>query len=94
MMGAVSTGAGTITTDEFLALEQKVLRAVTMIREERELRAAAEAELSTAQSEIGELQAQLAAANTAHTEVEALTRDREAVRQRVEKMLAQIDELL
>jgi uncharacterized protein involved in exopolysaccharide biosynthesis len=93
-MSATSTGAGTITADEFLALEQKVLRAVTLIRQERDARAAVEAELATAKAEISDLQGQLATANAAQTEVDALTREREAVRQRVEKMLAQMDELL
>ena len=93
-MGAVATGAGTISADEFLALEQKVLRAVELIKKEREARAAAEAELASAKAEIADLQAKLATAGSAQTEVETLTREREAVRQRVEKMLAQMDELL
>jgi uncharacterized protein involved in exopolysaccharide biosynthesis len=93
-MGAVSTSVGAITADEFLALEQKVLRAVDMIRREREARAAAEAQLAEAKTEIAGLQEKLAASGAAQTEVENLTREREAVRQRVEKMLAQMDELL
>ncbi len=93
-MDAVATPSGTITADEFLALEQKVLRAVTMIRQEREARAAVEAELANAKNEINELHAKLASAGAAQTEVDTLTREREAVRQRVEKMLAQMDELL
>jgi len=93
-MGAVATGAGTITVDEFQALEQKVLRAVDMIRKEREGRAAAEAELAASKAEVADLQAKLAAAGSAQSEVDALTKEREAVRQRVEKMLAQMDELL
>jgi uncharacterized protein involved in exopolysaccharide biosynthesis len=91
-MGAA--GTGTITADEFLALEQKVLRAVTLIREERDARAAVEAELATAKAEISDLQAKLAAAGSAQSEVENLVRERDVVRQRVEKMLAQMDELL
>ena len=93
-MGAVATGEGTISADEFLALEQKVLRAVELIKKEREARTAAEAELATAKAEIAELQSKLATAGSAQTEVETLTRERETVRQRVEKMLAQMDELL
>ena len=93
-MGAVATGAGTISADEFLALEQKVLRAVELIKKEREARAAAEAELATAKAGIAELQGKLATADSAQTEVETLTREREAVRLRVEKMLAQMDEML
>jgi uncharacterized protein involved in exopolysaccharide biosynthesis len=93
-MGAAVTGAGTITADEFLALEQKVLRAVTLIRQERDARAATEAELATAKAEVADLQNKLAAASLAQSEVENLIREREVVRQRVEKMLAQMDELL
>ena len=91
-MGAA--GTGTITVDEFQALEQKVLRAVDMIRKEREGRTAAETELAASKAEVAELQAKLAAAGSAQTTVDALTKEREAVRQRVEKMLAQMDELL
>jgi uncharacterized protein involved in exopolysaccharide biosynthesis len=91
-MGAA--GMGTITVDEFQALEQKVLRAVDMIRKEREGRAAAETELAASKAEVADLQAKLAAAGSAQTTVDALTKEREAVRQRVEKMLAQMDELL
>jgi uncharacterized protein involved in exopolysaccharide biosynthesis len=93
-MSAAVTGAGTISADEFLALEQKVLRAVELIKKEREARAAAEAELASAKIEIADLQDKLAASGSAQAEVETLTREREVVRQRVEKMLAQMDELL
>ncbi|MEO7030165.1 MAG: hypothetical protein ABI147_12260 [Acidobacteriaceae bacterium] len=93
-MGAEDTGAGTISTDEFLALEQKVLRAVDMIKKERDVRAAAEKELATAKAEIADLQERLAASDSTQGQLEALTRERETVRQRVEKMIAQMDELL
>lgn len=93
-MGAEVTAAGTISADEFAALEQKVLRAVEIIRSEREARAAVEAELASAKDEINGLKEQLAVSNATGKEVEALTREREQVRLRVEKMLAQMDELL
>ncbi len=92
-MGAEDTGAGTISTDEFLALEQKVLRAVDMIKKERDARAIAEKELATAKAEIADLQDRLAASDSSQGELEALTLERETVRQRVEKMIAQMDEL-
>jgi hypothetical protein len=84
-----------ISADEFQALEQKVLRAVEIVKRERETRAAAEAE-------IGALRAQLAAQLTSHGEeigalqaqLATLNQERDAVRQRVEKVLNQIDELL
>jgi hypothetical protein len=78
----------TISVDEFQALEQKVLRAVEIVKREREARAAAEAEVAS-------LRQQLAAQQTStESELNTLTKEREAVRQRVEKMLQQMDELL
>src|ERR1700743_1582707 len=93
-MGAVATGAGTISVDEFQALEQKVLRAVELIKKEREARAAAEGELATAKAEIAESQEKFTPPGGAKTKVETFTGEHEAVRKRVEKMLAQMDELL
>jgi chromosome segregation ATPase len=66
-----------VSADEFQALEQKVLRAVEIVKRERDARAAAEQEVSA-------LREQLA----------ALSVERESVRQRVEKMLSQMDELV
>lgn len=78
----------TFSFDEFQALEQKVLRAVEIVKREREARAAAEAEAAT-------LRAQLAAQSSAtDTQIAALNKEREAIRQRVESMLSQMDELL
>jgi hypothetical protein len=78
----------TISIDEFQALEQKVLRAVEIVKQEREARAAAEAEVAS-------LREQLAAqADAANSQLSTLNRERDAVRQRVEKMLQQMDELL
>jgi chromosome segregation ATPase len=101
-------GASTISVDEFQALEQKVLQTVELIKKEREARAAAEAEsavmkaeiattmgeLAAANAEIDELRGRLSGADDARSEVESLQKEREAVRVRVEKMLATMDELL
>jgi hypothetical protein len=85
----------TITVDEFQALEQKVLRAVEIVKREREARAAAEAEVAALRAQ---LEAQAAtqgeALTMAQSELTALTKERDVVRQRVEKMLQQMDELL
>lgn len=81
----------TISIDEFQALEQKVLRAVEIIKQEREARAKAEAEISALKEQ---LEFQTLVAQEAQTAVTSLTKDREAVKQRVEKMLHQMDELL
>jgi SMC interacting uncharacterized protein involved in chromosome segregation len=76
------------SVDEFQALEQKVLRAVEIVKREREARAVAEAEVAS-------LREQLAAqSTTAESQVAVLNQERDAVRQRVEKMLAQMDELV
>jgi len=77
--------------DEFQALEQKVLRAVEIVRRERELRAAAEAEAAALRQQLDEL---ASASNSAQTQITTLNQEREAVRSRVEKMMQQIDELL
>ena len=87
-------GAATVSVDEFQALEAKVLRAVEIIKNEREARAAAEAEAAAAKAEAAELREKLSAIGVVQTEVDTLLREREAVRQRVEKMLTQMDELL
>jgi uncharacterized protein involved in exopolysaccharide biosynthesis len=91
-------GTAVVSADEFQALEQKVLQTVELIKKEREARAHAEAERNAAQAELAALKeqmhAQSASADSAARELEALQRDRETVRQRVEAMLAQMDELL
>jgi chromosome segregation ATPase len=86
-----STLSSGITADEFQALEQKVLRAVEIVKKEREARAAAEAEVASLREELATYQQN---ARAAETELTTLNKEREAVRVRVEKMLQQIDELL
>jgi hypothetical protein len=81
----------TISVDEFQALEQKVLRAVEIVKREREARAIAEAEVATLREQ---LETQQSAATTAEAEISTLNKERDAVRLRVEKMLQQMDELL
>jgi uncharacterized protein involved in exopolysaccharide biosynthesis len=81
----------TVSVDEFQALEQKVLRTVEMIKKEREARAAAEAEVAELRQKLAE---QSNTSSSAQAELDTMQREREAVRQRVEKMLQQMDELL
>jgi chromosome segregation ATPase len=101
-------GTASISVDEFQALEQKVLQTVELIKKEREARAAAEAEVAAARAELvaakaeGEaaqreltaLKQELSASGDAQAEVQSLHREREAVRLRVEKMLASIEEVV
>jgi hypothetical protein len=81
----------TISVDEFQALEQKVLRAIEIVKREREARATAEAEVVNLRAQLAEQQ-QLSA--MAESEINTLSKERENVRMRVEKMLNQMDELL
>ena len=77
-----------LSIDEFQALEQKVLRAVEIVKRERQARASAEAEVEALREQL--------AAQSAAAEVQAATlnQERETIRQRVESMLSQMDELL
>ncbi len=80
----------TISVDEFQALEQRIMRTVELIRSEREARAAAETEIAA----MKELLDVASAENTAlSTEVTALKKEREQVKDRVDAMLKQLDEL-
>ena len=84
-----------VSVDEFQALEQKVLRAVEIVKREREARAAAEAEVAALREQLAE-QAKGAASQiqAAESQIAAMSQERDGVRQRVEKMLLQMDELL
>lgn len=88
---STSTISSGITADEFQALEQKVLRAVEIVKREREARAAAEAEVTSLREELATYKSNNRAIET---ELNTLNKERDAVRLRVEKMLNQIDELL
>ena len=81
----------TISVDEFQALEQKVLRAVEIVKREREARAAAEAQVASLNEQ---LETQLTAQIAVEAQLNTLSKERDGVRQRVEKMLQQMDELL
>jgi phage regulator Rha-like protein len=81
----------TISVDEFQALEQKVMRAVEIVKQEREARAKAEAEIANLKEQ---LEFQALVASEAQAAVSTLSKDRDVVKQRVEKMLQQMDELL
>lgn len=90
-VGVDVMSTATVSVDEFQALEQKVLRAVEIIKQEREARAKAEAEIASLREQI---EFQTLVAQEAQTAVNTLTKDRDNVRQRVEKMLQQMDELV
>jgi hypothetical protein len=93
---ADSTAPG-INADEFQALEQKVLRAVELIKAEREARETEQKARLAAEAELAQLRAQFDSHatrnNVVEDELKMLRQERDAVRKRVEKMLQQLDEL-
>jgi uncharacterized coiled-coil DUF342 family protein len=91
-----------VSVDEFQALEQKVLRAVEVVKRERGARAAAEAEVVSLRQQLADqaeaAKSQATAAQrekeAVESQVAALNEERDGVRERVERMIHQIDELL
>lgn len=79
-----------IAADDFNALEQRVLRTVELLKKEREARATAEQNANTLQQLLDEQSAQL---TKTQEQVRTLEQEREAVRQRVERLLNQLDEI-
>jgi chromosome segregation ATPase len=79
-----------LAVDDFNALEQRILRTVESLKKEREARAAAEQNANTLQQLLDEQSVEL---SKAQDRVKALEEEREAVRQRVERMLKQLDEI-
>ena len=79
-----------LAADDFSALEQRVLRTVELLRKEREARATAEQNATTLQQLLDEQSAQL---TKVQDQVKAFEQERETVRQRVERLLGQLDEI-
>jgi LytS/YehU family sensor histidine kinase len=97
MDAAADPTAPGINADEFQALEQKVLRAVELIKAEREARETEQKARLAAEAELAQLRAQFDSHatrnNVVEDELNMLRQERDAVRKRVEKMLQQLDEL-
>jgi len=78
------------SSDDFLALEEKIYRTIEMLKQAREGQAAAEREARRLREQISGRDDET---ETLRREVVALRREREEVRARVEKMVKQIDSL-
>lgn len=76
--------------DDFSALEERVVRAVEVVKTERAARTQAEQTLEKLRQEAEE---QGAALTLAKEQLRTLEREREQMRHRVERMLKQIDEI-
>ena len=83
-------GALAVSVDDFLALEERVKRAVEVVKRERQARAAADARAAEAE---GKVLAQAAQTERLQSELSTLRAERDQVRQRVERLLAQLDAL-
>jgi len=83
-------GALTVSADDFSALEERIYRAVELVKREREARVAAEERATAAE---GQLRIQSPLVEQLHGEVDALRAERDQVRQRVERLLKQLDAL-
>lgn len=87
---SLEDAALTAVVDDFTALEQRVVRAVELVKTERAARTQAEQNATRLESEIHERAAQL---QKTQEQLHNLERDRENVRQRVERLLKQLDEI-
>jgi dynactin complex subunit len=87
---AAETSALTLSVDEFSALEERIQRTVNLVKQERQARATAEERAAQAENKLRE---QSPLVERLQTEVSALRGERDHVRQRVERLLAQLDAL-
>jgi len=79
-----------VSVNDFSALEEKILRAVNMVKRERQARTAVEERLAKAEAQLRE---QTPLAKQLQSEVNALRAERDQVKQRVERLLGQLDAL-
>ncbi len=87
---AGESGTLALSLDDFSSLEDRILRAVNLVKRERLARAAAEDRASQAEARLHE---QTPAIEQLQKEIATLHAERDHVRQRVEKLLAQLDTL-
>jgi len=83
-------GTLAVSADDFSALEERVKRAVDLVKQERKARAEAEARAQKAEEM---LNMQLPAVAQLQSDISALRAERDQVRQRVERLLKQLDAL-
>jgi hypothetical protein len=81
-------GTLALSLDDFSSLEDRILRAVNLVKRERLARAAAEERATQAEAKLNE---QIPVTEQLQKEVTTLRAERDHVRQRVEKLLSQLD---
>jgi chromosome segregation ATPase len=86
-----------LSAHDFTALEERIVRAVELVRRERQLRTEAEARAAQAEARVehadSERREQMAASDDLSKELAALRAERNEVRERVERLLSQLDAL-
>ena len=87
---AAEPGSLTLSANDFSALEERILRAVEVVRRERHARTDADERAARAEAQLREQTPQL---EQLEKELEALRVEREQVRGRVERLLGQLDAL-
>jgi hypothetical protein len=87
---ASESGTLALSLDDFSSLEDRILRAVNLVKRERLARAAAEERASHAEARLHE---QTPVIEQLQKEIATLHAERDHVRQRVERLLAQLDTL-
>lgn len=101
---AAHSEALALSVDEFAALEERVLRAVNLVKRERVARVAAEEQTQQLEARLAEhaeklnqhetqLTEHLTQVDQLQGEVKTLRAERDHVRQRVERLLSQLDAL-
>ncbi|MGD0682694.1 MAG: hypothetical protein ABR990_11670 [Terracidiphilus sp.] len=87
---AAESSALTLSVDEFSALEERILRTVSLVKQERQARATAEERANAAEAQISKHAPMV---DRLQAEIQTLRTERGHVRQRVERLLAQLDAL-
>ena len=80
----------TVSVTDFAGLEERVLRAVALVKQERQARVEAEQRAERAESSLGDFTQRL---EQMQAEMNALRTEREQVKTRVERLLEQLDSL-
>ena len=79
-----------LSSSDFSALEERVARTVKLVKAERQARASAEQRAERLDAQLSE---QTTLVKSLQEEVRALNTERDQVRQRVERLLSQLDAL-
>jgi septal ring factor EnvC (AmiA/AmiB activator) len=87
---AADAGTLALSVDDFAALEERIHRAVNLVKQERQARAAADERAARAETQLHE---QTPLVEQLQKELDALRAERDHVRQRVERLLTQLDAL-